>query len=393
MIDKVKVQDCVLCKACSNACPVDAISFTNEYLDFNYPLIDFDKCVKCNKCEMVCPILNEINSSSIKQAFAAKNLDENARLKSTSGGVFIELAKVVLSNGGYVCGAVFDDDFSVKHIVSNDIEQVKKMSGSKYSQSDIGTVYREIKDLLCGGKIVLFTGSPCQTQGLSMFLGKEYENLISVDFICHGIPSRKLLKTYLDLRKNQYNSEIKNLSFRSKDLGWHNSSVKIDFENGKVYREPITIDFYYSDLFLGNLLLKESCYDCPSRKFKSKSDITLGDFWGAEVELTEYDDNKGISAVIINTLKGQKIFYQIEKLIQKEEVSIDTIVKYNKNILYSSTPNSERDNFYLLSNTIGYEETLKRYYNKTKRNRIKKKSLMFLRKTKNLMQNKEKPLY
>ena len=154
----------------------------------------------------------------------------------------------------------------------------------------------------------------------------------------------------------------------------------------------MTIDFYL-DFYLSNILLKESCYNCPSRKFKSKSDITLGDFWGAEVELTEYDDNKGISAVIINTLKGQKIFYQIEKLIQKEEVSIDMIIKYNKSILFSFPPNSERDNYYLLSNTIGYKETLKLYYNKTKKNRIKKKLLMFLRKIKNLMQNKEKPLY
>ncbi|MCI6354389.1 Coenzyme F420 hydrogenase/dehydrogenase, beta subunit C-terminal domain [Eubacterium coprostanoligenes] len=391
MIDKVKVQDCVLCKACSNACPVDAISFTNEYLDFNYPLIDFDKCVKCNKCEMVCPTLNEINSSSIKQAFAAKNLDENTRLKSTSGGVFIELAKVVLSNGGYVCGAVFDDDFSVKHIVSNDIEQVKKMSGSKYSQSDIGTVYREIKDLLCGGKIVLFTGSPCQTQGLSMFLGKEYENLISVDFICHGIPSRKLLKTYLDLRKNQYNSEIKNLSFRSKDLGWHNSSVKIDFENGKVYREPITIDFYYSDLFLGNLLLKESCYNCPSRKFKSKSDITLGDFWGAEKVFKEYDDNKGISAVIANTEKGRNILSELA--IDTKNVNIETIIEYNQNILVSPKPSSIREEFYKLVDDIGFDNAFENYYKKTSKDRKKKRLMAFMRKIKHLIFDRNRSLY
>lgn len=390
MIDKVKVQDCVLCKACSNACPVDAISFTNEYLDFNYPLIDFDKCVKCNKCEMVCPALNEINSSSIKQAFAAKNLDENARLKSTSGGVFIELAKVVLSNGGYVCGAVFDDDFSVKHIVSNDIEQVKKMRGSKYSQSDIGTVYREIKDLLCGGKFVLFTGSPCQTQGLSMFLGKEYDNLLLVDFVCHGIPSKKLLMTYLNLRKSQYKSDILKLSFRSKDLGWHNSSLKIEFKNGKIFSEPITID-YYCYYYFGNIAFKESCYACPSREFKSRSDITLGDFWGAEVELVDYDDNKGTSAVIANTEKGRNILSELA--IDTKNVNIETIIKYNQNILVSPKPSSIREEFYKLVDDIGFDNAFENYYKKTSKDRKKKRLMAFLRKIKHLIFDRNRSLY
>ncbi len=393
MIDKVKFETCTLCKACSNACPVDAISFKNEYLDFEYPLINYDKCIMCNKCENVCTALSMHESKSIKVAYAAKNKDETVRLNSTSGGMFIELAKYVLKSNGYVCGAIFDDDFSVKHIVSNSFAEVEKMSGSKYSQSDVGTVYREIKDLLNSGKLVLFTGSPCQTEGLILFLGKEYENLISVDFICHGITSRKLLKAYVSLKSKHFKSNITDIHFRSKDLGWHNSSVKFEFENGKTYREPITIDYYYSELFLSNILLKECCYKCPSRNFKSKSDITLGDFWGAEVELPNYDDNKGISAVIINTPKGQKIFSEIENSIQKERVNIDTIVNYNKSILYSPNPSSKRKEFYLSSNTIGYEETLKKYYKKTMKNRLKKKIMFFLRKVKNLLLYKEKTLY
>ncbi len=390
LIDKVTVDKCVLCKACSNVCPVDAISFNREHLDFEYPFINFDKCVKCNKCEGVCPVLNENESNSLKVSYAAKNSDEKVRLQSTSGGMFIKLAEYVLENGGYVCGAVFDKDFSVKHIVSNSFEQVKKMVGSKYSQSDIGTVYREIKILLDNNKLVLFSGCPCQAAGINSFLGKAYDNLIIVDFVCHGIPSKKLLNTYLDFKSKQYKSAISNISFRSKDLGWHNSSFKIEFENGKLYREPITIDYYFH-YFLGNIALKESCYNCLFREFKSKSDITLGDFWGAEKELIGYDDNKGVSAVIINTEKGLAIFNSIE--IDKKEISTEKIIKYNQNILKSENPSPVRKEFYSLSENIGFENAFAEYYKKTSKDRKSKKLRAFLRKVKHIVIDRDKSLY
>ena len=182
MIDKVSVQECAICGACINICPVNAISLDKDYLDFRYPQINEDICIHCNQCEKACPILGNKGKpdEGYPVAFAAKSENDPMRMRSSSGGAFYELADQMLRDGGYVCGAVFDDEFHVKHILSNAKEDILRMMGSKYAQSDVGYCYREVKDVLEKGCKVLFSGCPCQVAGLRTFLGKEYPNLLLV---------------------------------------------------------------------------------------------------------------------------------------------------------------------------------------------------------------------
>ena len=229
MIDKVSIQDCALCGACINACPVDAITLSKPYLDFCYPDIDVNRCIHCNECEKACPILGEKSKpeDGFPIAFAARSKDDSVRMRSSSGGIFYELASYILAEGGYICGAVFDEDFHVRHIVSNTQKDLRRMMGSKYAQSDVGYCYREIREKLDAGERVLFSGCPCQVAGLRSYLGKPYQGLLLVELICHGIPGDRMLQTYIGMREKQYGAKLKQLAFRNKAKGWHNSSVRM----------------------------------------------------------------------------------------------------------------------------------------------------------------------
>ena len=288
MIDKLSPNDCALCGSCIDACPVGAISFDNTYLDFRYPKIDTSKCVHCELCEKVCPVLKVRSAGDEEkpqpQAYAARTPDTAVRQNSSSGGVFWELARQMLDQGGYVCGAVFGENYRVCHSISNREEDVRKMMGSKYAQSDLTGIYKQVMELLRKGEAVLFTGCPCQVAALHSFLGKEYESLTTVDIICHGTPSNTILRTYLDDQEKKHKSKIRDLCFRDKKYGWHLSSIRIDFENGDRYLAPITIDPLMRGYF-GATVLKESCYSCSFKNFRSGSDLTIGDFWGAEIAI------------------------------------------------------------------------------------------------------------
>ena len=250
MIDKVSVQECAICGACINACPVDAISLDKVHLDFRYPQINEDICIHCNQCEKACPILGNKGKpdEGYPVACAAKSENDPMRLRSSSGGIFYELADRMLRDGGYVCGAVFDDKFHVKHILSNAKEDILRMMGSKYAQSDVGHCYREIKDVLEKGCKVLFSGCPCQVAGLRTFLGKEYPNLVLVELICHGIPSDHMLQTYIGMQERKYGARLTRMEFRNKKKGWHNSSVRMEFENGKTAFMDFEGEQYFSQI-------------------------------------------------------------------------------------------------------------------------------------------------
>lgn len=391
MIDKISVQDCTLCGSCLNACPVDAISFGKSYLDFNYPEIDADRCINCNQCEKACPLSGDKASpeEGYPVAFAAKSDDDSVRLRSSSGGVFYELASKMLRDGGYICGAVFDEDFHVRHIVSDMQEDLLRMMGSKYAQSNVGHCYREIKSKLKEGCKVLFSGCPCQVAGLRNYLGEDYPNLLLVELICHGIPSDLMLQTYIGMQEKKYGAKLKQLEFRNKAKGWHSSSVRMEFENGRSYSKPITADTYMNG-FLGSTFLKSSCYNCRFRNFTSGSDIILGDFWGAEAELPE-DDNKGISAILINSGKGMDVLDRCNLAITP--VNVETIIKYNRNLLCSAAPSPQRSSFYASANTNGLEEAIRRYLEESTIQKLKRQSRYALRYIWHAIRGKGKPLY
>lgn len=391
MIDKVSVQECTLCGACVNACPADAISFSKPYLDFYYPQIKEDICIHCNQCEKACPILGNKGKpdEGYPVAFAAKSENDSMRMRSSSGGAFYELASQMLRDGGYVCGAVFDDKFHVKHILSNAEEDVLRMMGSKYAQSDVRYCYREIKDVLEKGCKVLFSGCPCQVAGLRTFLGKEYSNLLLVELICHGIPSDHMLQTYIGMQERKCGAKLTRMEFRNKKKGWHNSSVRMEFENHRIYSIPYTADAHTIG-FLRNITLKSSCYDCHFRNFTAGSDIIMGDFWGAEVELPE-DDNKGISAILVNSGKGMDIIDRCNLALTP--ANVETVIKYNKNLLCSAAPSPQRSSFYASADTNGLEEAIRRYLEESAIQKLKRQSRYALRCIWHTIQGKGKPLY
>lgn len=391
MIDRVSVQECTLCGACVNACPTDAISFSKPYLDFCYPQVKEDVCLHCDLCEKACPVLGKKAEpiEGFPVAFAAKSNDEAARLHSSSGGTFYEFASQMLRDGGYVCGAVFDDKFHVKHILSNAKEDILRMMGSKYAQSNMGYCYREIKDVLEKGCKVLFSGCPCQAAGLRTFLGKEYPNLLLVELICHGIPSDRMLQTYIGMQERKYGAKLARMEFRNKKKGWHNSSVRMEFENHRIYSIPYTADAYTIG-FLRNITLKSSCYDCHFRNFAAGSDIILGDFWGAEVELPE-DDNKGISAILVNSGKGMDLIDRCNLALTP--ANVETVIRYNKNLLCSAAPSPQRSSFYASADTNGLEEAIRRYLEESAIQKLKRQSRYALRCIWHTIRGKGKPLY
>lgn len=391
MIDKVSVQECAICGACINACPVDAISLDKVYLDFRYPQIKEDICIHCNQCEKACPILGNKGKpdEGYPVAFAAKSENDSMRMRSSSGGAFYELADQMLRDGGYVCGAVFDDEFHVKHILSNAKEDILRMMGSKYAQSDVGYCYREIKDVLEKGCKVLFSGCPCQVAGLRTFLGKEYTNLLLVELICHGIPSDHMLQTYIGMQERKYGARLTRMEFRNKKKGWHNSSVRMEFGHHRTYSKPITADAYMNG-FLGSVTLKPTCYQCHFRNFTAGSDIILGDFWGAEVELPE-DDNKGISAILVNSGKGMDIIDRCNLALTP--ANVETVIKYNKNLLCSAAVSPQRSSFYAHADTNGLEEAIRIYLEESTIQKLKRQSRYALRCIWHTIRGKGKPLY
>lgn len=392
MIDRISVEQCTLCGSCYNACPVDAISFKTLYLDFLYPAIDNSRCVGCDRCEKSCPILADKQEpeSGYPIAFAARSRDEEARRKSSSGGVFYELASKILSEGGYICGAVFDDHFHVKHIVSNTQKDLYRMMGSKYAQSDMGMCFRQIKTLLDEGKNVLFTGCPCQVAGLRTYIGRKHPNLLLVELICHGIPSDHMLQTYIGMQERKYGARLTRMEFRNKKKGWHNSSVRMEFENGRVHSEPMTFDTYMQGYFRG-VTLKESCFSCQFRGFKSGSDLTIGDLWGAEISIPDMDDNNGLSAVIVNSEKGT-LFLNRNKIIRRQ-FEIDKILKYNQSLLTSFDEGAQRTAFYAYTEKYDLERAIETFFQETLLQKAKRKFRFFLRYAWYTLQGKGKPLY
>ncbi len=351
-----------------------------------------NRCIGCGRCERACPLLTDRckPEDGYPVAFAARSKNEEVRLHSSSGGVFYELAYKTLSDSGYVCGAVFDEQFHVKHIVSDTQEDLERMMGSKYAQSDMGFCYREIKKKLDDGKKVLFTGCPCQVAGLRTYLGKDYPNLLLVELICHGIPSDSMLQTYIGMQEKKYGAKLKRLEFKDKAKGWHSSSVRMQFENKCIYTAPIGADAYMKG-FLGNVFLKPACYSCNFRNFSSGADITIGDFWGAEVELPKEDDNKGLSAVIVNTEKGLAALKSCAiVLIPTTE---ERIIKHNMNLIKSPSKSPQRNEFYGYAEVNGYEAAIQRFLKEKFTQKLKRHMKYRLRCVAHMLRREGKPLY
>ena len=356
--DRVK---CSGCGACKDVCPKKAIILKADKEGFLYPHVNIVECIDCGKCIKCCPILTFENTKNEKNnniAYAAISKSEDVRLNSSSGGVFTEIAIYILQNGGVVFGASFDENFNVKHIGIENIEQLDILRGSKYVQSKIGNTYVQAKEYLDIGRLVLFTGTPCQIAGLYSFLNKSYENLYTQDIICHGVPSPMFWGKYIEYREAKAGAKLQKALFRYKKYGWRKYSILLEFANGKKYNQVISNDLYMRG-FLQNICLRPSCYDCSFKTMSRLSDITLADFWGVEKIMPQIDDNKGTSLVITHSTHGQQLLEQIRTHISYYETNLDEAIHYNSAMLKSASYNDKRNEILKIVSEKDFEEANK----------------------------------
>lgn len=357
--------NCTGCYACVNICPKKCISMQESDSGFLYPNIDRNHCIECGQCERVCPLISKVELSKSTVAFAAKNKYNEERNRSTSGGFFPLLAKYVIAKGGIVAGAAYDDNFVVRHIFIESMDQIQLLQGAKYSQSRIGDSFLKIKTFLQSGRMVLFSGTPCQCSGLTKYLGKDYENLVMTDLICHGVPSPKVWQIYIDFRSHKENGGIRpvNINMRSKANGWsrYGYSTEFDYGNGYITRIHNSQDLFMK-IFVGNLCLRDSCSNCIAKGTERCSDFTLGDYWGVWNQHPEIDDDKGVSIVFVHTEKGKRIFEILQDQMECIEVDVDSAYKENPSLVASSKAHEKRAEFFKLVKKDIFEELVYKYF-------------------------------
>lgn len=306
MIKIIDKELCCGCSACLHICPKNSITFKEDKEGLLYPHVNMETCIDCGLCEKVCPVLNQDEERIPEKVYAAKHDDDEIRMKSSSGGIFTLLADQILDEGGVVFGARFNDKWEVIHDYTETKEGLAPFRGSKYVQSYIGNSYKIAESFLRSGRKVMFTGTPCQIAGLKKFLRKEYDNLLAVDFVCHGVPSPMVWRKYLEEEIiDQGGAVLTGVNFRDKSSGWKDSSFVLNFsiEEGMIKHNYAVSSVFtentYMKAFLSNLSLRPSCYACPAKAGKSGADITVGDFWGIENVDRIFDDNKGSSVVFV----------------------------------------------------------------------------------------------
>lgn len=373
MIEINKKEECHGCHGCFNICPKKCISMEIDDEGFWYPKVDKSVCIECNLCEKVCPIINipkRENNETV--ALACKNKDEDVRIESSSGGVFTLLCEMAIKNGGVVFGAQYDEEFNVKHGYSETIEGCSKFRGSKYVQSIIGETYKQAKFFLDSGKQVLFSGTPCQISGLEAYLMKKYENLIMVDIVCHGVPSPLVYKKYLKNIKSLNKGNIKNIQFREKSNGWKDYNFKVTFTEGEfVQKRTHNI---YMEGFLTDLYLRPSCYECKFKKPVTSADITLGDYWGVQNIHKEFDDDKGISLILVHTDQGKGIIEKISDRMETINTDYEYSIKCNPSIVTPVSYNKKRQEFFDNIEKRNLEKNIHRYTKGNIVNKVIKKS-------------------
>lgn len=307
MVQKI-FDRCCGCSACASICPKDAIRLVPDVNGFYKPEVSAD-CIECGACLKVCPVAESPKGEDPKGYYACAAEPERVE-RSSSGGVFSLLAEAVLSEGGVVFGCGWGEDHLPRHRQISSKEELASLYGSKYAQSRLEGIYPQVKSQLRQGKKVLFSGTPCQVAGLRRYLKKEYDNLTAVDFICHGVPSTKVLRKHLQELEQKQGARVDSLTFRDKTKGWKELQLTIRFDDGSEYSRPAAQDPYYR-AFLSNLSLNKICGECPFNTLPRSADITLGDFWRVEQHHEGFGENAGVSCVVVNTEKGGALFETI----------------------------------------------------------------------------------
>lgn len=358
--------DCCGCNACGDICSKHAISFITDSEGFWYPEVNKELCIDCGLCDRVCPIQNKashVERYSDPSVFAAYTKDEEIRMDSTSGGIHSMLALKMYEKNAYVGGAVYNPDHTCSQIVDNNPSRLSEIRSSKYLQSNSEGVYKEICRLLKEGKKIFFCGCPCQIYALYNFLGKDYENLVTCDFICRGVNSPKVFLKYMDMLERQYGAKATKIKFKNKKWGWHNFSMRVNFANGKEYCKDRYNDLFFIGYLQAGNFTRPSCYECHFKGFLHKADITLADFWGIENIDKTMDQDKGTSLVMVNSDKGQALFDSIKEQIEWRQFTMNDARAGNPAMecsLSSAKPN--REAFFIDIDELPFEKVAERHF-------------------------------
>lgn len=357
--------NCTGCHACASICVKMCIEMRDNGEGFLYPYINQTQCVECGQCEKVCPVLHKPENSVETRSIAVKSRNETERSRSTSGGVFPILAEYILNKGGVVCGAAYDEQFNVKHIMIEEVEEISRLQGAKYTQSEINVILSKVKNELISGRMVLFSGTPCQCAGLKAFLGKKYDKLITVDLVCHGVPSPKVWKAYVESRKKKENQDkrILNINMRSKSSGWsyYNYSTEFVYDGGHSTQIPNGQDLFMK-AFIGDICLRNSCAQCQAKGVERCTDFTLGDYWGIWKQHPEFDDNRGTSVVFIHSKKGIMLLEELKEKIEYLEVSNNNGYQENRSMIISSKAHPARKTFLEEVTVDNFEKLVRNYF-------------------------------
>lgn len=368
MIQITNKDQCCGCNACGDICPKGAISFPQDEEGFWYPKIDLEKCVNCGMCNKVCPLQNMDKVKSAEKLNPPKvvggyHKNIAIRFDSTSGGIFSALANAMYKEGGYVSGAIQNSDLTVCNFISNDKSDLARLRSSKYVQSSAIGLYKEIKKLLVAGEKVLACGSPCQMGALRTYLGKDYENLIIVDFLCRAMNSPKAYRKYMEMLEKQYGGKVVYVKAKNKEHGWHSLARKVVFDNGKEYFGE-GHDDHYRRGYHWNMFERPSCYDCKFKEIPRNSDITLGDFWGVEKVAPDLEQNLGTSMVMLNTPKGEAFFEKIKSKLVCRDFTLNDILPGNHAALLEPVkyPPIDRNALFRDMDSIPFDELANKYF-------------------------------
>lgn len=350
MIDILHKLACCGCSACVQKCPKQCISFIEDSEGFLYPKVNESSCVKCGLCEKVCLEKHPFLETYPIKAIACKNIDEKVRENSSSGGVFTLLAEKIIEENGVVFGVIFDENWECKHTYIDRCDQLYKLRGSKYLPSKIGNSYKDVERFLKEGRKVLFVGTSCQVAGLNKYLSKEYSDLFTVEVTCHGVPSPSVWRKYLieeikntalwaETGKSTVSSSlnamslIKDIKFREKGIGWKKFRFVLTLAKPSGEGKESSVlsstnkENPFMRLFIGDVILRPSCYRCPAKKGKTKSDITLADFWHIDQVMPDYDDDKGVTLVYANTNKALELLDSLDMDVREMTVEDGTKLK------------------------------------------------------------------
>lgn len=340
--------ECCGCSACRNICPRNAISMRENADGFAYPQVDAARCTDCGLCERVCPMRHrpQANRAALPEFYALKHRSEEVRMQSSSGGAFTALSDWILAQGGTVYGAAFDCGFQVCHRRAATCKERDAFRGSKYVQSRVGTVFIQVKQDLQSGLPVLFSGTPCQVGGLASYLavsGINSDRLFLCDLVCHGTPSPKLWTDYLRYLEKRYRSKIRSYSFRDKKFGWRGYQTSVTFQNGLSVHNCKDI-LAYTKLFGMGLGLRPACYRCPYASLQRPSDLTIGDFWGIEKAMPDFEDKKGVSLVLVHTEKGKRLLLSLRDRLELRPLLPEQGMQWN--LQKPSVPACSPDDFW-----------------------------------------------